>query len=485
MPDKTDFYRRLNIDTGASEKAIKKAYRMAVRKAHPDVNKNPGATQMFLDIQEAYQVLSDPDRKDSYDKGRDPDDVIPNIHKTLDYSQPALLRLDEPQVIYTLVDIAASDEEREVSSLPLNIAIVIDNSTSMAGNRLEILKAAAKEIIADLGEDDLVSLVSFNDRAHVLLPSQSRPSARAVDTAINSLIAEGGTEIFQGIEAGYQEIKRNSTSNYVSHILLITDGHTYGDEDDCVALAKEASGQDIGISGLGIGIEWNDAFIDQLCGLTGGQSIFIQDIQQVKKFLEQSISALKEATSRRVSLEITPAPGVRILSAFRILPEALPLPQQEVYSLGILKKDQPHRVLFEFLIGPLAKDIDRAVIASGEFSIKRQHRDVSLPFTISRGIVPPTEEFEEPSKPIFKAISHLAFYRLQERAQQDVAIGNPESAYQRLLNLSSHLMARGENNLAKIAMNEAQYIQSHNNFSPTGKKQLKYGTIHLMLPDKT
>ena len=190
MPDKTDFYRRLNIDTGASEKAIKKAYRMAVRKAHPDVNKNPGATQMFLDIQEAYQVLSDPDRKDSYDKGRDPDDVIPNIHKTLDYSQPALLRLDEPQVIYTLVDIAASDEEREVSSLPLNIAIVIDNSTSMAGNRLEILKAAAKEIIADLGEDDLVSLVSFNDRAHVLLPSQSRPSARSVDTAINSLIAE-------------------------------------------------------------------------------------------------------------------------------------------------------------------------------------------------------------------------------------------------------------------------------------------------------
>ncbi len=69
MPDKTDFYRRLNIGTGASEEAIKKAYRLAARKAHPDVNKNEGATQLFLDIQEAYKILSDPNRKDAYDQG--------------------------------------------------------------------------------------------------------------------------------------------------------------------------------------------------------------------------------------------------------------------------------------------------------------------------------------------------------------------------------------------------------------------------------
>jgi len=46
-------------------------------------------------------------------------------------------------------------------------------------------------------------------------------------------------------------------------------------------------------------------------------------------------------------------------------------------------------------------------------------------------------------------------------------------------------MSKGEDSLAKIAMNEADYIKSHNNFSPTGKKQLKYGTMRLLLPDKT
>ena len=486
MPDKTDFYRRLNIGTGASEDAIKKAYRLAARKAHPDVNKNDGATQLFLDIQEAYKVLSDPTTKGDYDQGRDTHDSSSGILTAFEYSQEALLRLEEPQVIYTLVDIVSTqDEIQKTDDLPLNIALVLDNSTSMKGARLDILRAATKEIINDLGEEDLVSVISFNDRAKVLLTSQTKPSDVQLETALNDLYAEGGTEIFQGIEAGYEEIRKHPTLNYVNHIILITDGHTYGDEENCIALAKSAADQDIGISGLGIGIEWNDEFIDQLCALTGGQSLFIHDLKQVKEFLEHSIASLKEAFSRRLTLEIIPAPGVRLLSAFRILPEAIPLPIQAQFSLGILKKHNPHRVLFEFLVDPIPGKIDQAVIASGEYVIKKKIRDQVIPFTLERILQSDPDSLEPPAPEIFKAISHLTFYRMQEKAQQDIASGNPGTAYQRLLNLSSHLMAKGEDALAKVAMNEADYIKSHNNFSPTGKKHLKYGTIRLLLPDKT
>jgi Ca-activated chloride channel family protein len=274
MPDKTDFYRRLNIDTGASENAIKKAYRMAARKAHPDVNKNEGATQLFLDIQEAYKILSDPDMKGAYDDGREPDDTISFIHTTIEYSQSALLRLEESQVIYTLIDIVASQEEKQRAGLPLNISLVLDTSTSMAGARMEILKTATKEIIQDLADDDLISVVSFNDRAKVLMPSHSQPQPAQIESSISSLFAEGGTEIFQGLEAGYEEIRKNSVLDYVNHIILITDGHTYGDEENCLSLAKTAADLDIGISGLGIGIEWNDEFIDQICAQTGGQCLY-------------------------------------------------------------------------------------------------------------------------------------------------------------------------------------------------------------------
>ena len=485
MPENTDFYRRLNISTGASEEVIKKAYRLAARKAHPDVNKNEGATQLFLDIQEAYQMLSDPSQRDSYDSERDTGEIVPHILTHIEYSQNALWRLEESQVIYALVNIVATEEERDTSNLPLNLSLVVDNSTSMDGARLDILKTATKEIIQELDENDRVSLVSFNDFAQVLIPSQSKPKPRQVESSINSLLAEGGTEIFQGLETGYLEITKNNTQNYVNHIILITDGHTYGDEENCIALAERAAEEDIGISGLGIGIEWNDAFIDQLCALTGGQSKFAHDLDQVKEFLIKSIKSLKQAHTRRVTLEILPAPGVQVLSVFRILPEALPLPLQENYSLGILKKNEPHRLLFEFLVDPIPESIDQAVIASGEFTLRRTGRDITIPFSLDRNLIPQDEEMEPPIPEVIRAVSHLTFFRLQEKAQHDIATGNPGVAYQRLMNLSSHLMAKGESGLAKIAMNEAQYIRSHNNFSPTGKKQLKYGTLHLMLPEKT
>ena len=485
MPDKTDFYRRLNIGTGASEDAIKKAYRLAARKAHPDVNKNEGATQLFLEIQEAYKILSDPNMKGAYDDDRMPDHTRSSIHTTIEYSQSALLRLNEPQVIYSLVDIVSSREEKQQQTLPLNISLVLDTSTSMSGARLEILKVATKEIIQDLAENDLISVVSFNDRAKVLMSSQANPKIAQIESSVNSLFAEGGTEIFQGLEAGFEEIRKNSVLDYVNHIILLTDGHTYGDEDNCFSLAKSAADLDIGISGLGIGIEWNDEFLDQICGLTGGQCIFIQDSKNVKEFLEQSIASLRQASSRRLSLEITPAPGVTMLSAFRILPEALPLPIKDEYTLGILKKDQQHRVLFEFLVEPIPKGIDQAVIATGEYTVKRNPRDYTIPITLDRPLIAEMKESDSPPAEIFRAISHLTFFRLQEKAQRDIASGNPGTAYQRLINLSSHLMAKGEDDLAKIAMNEADYIKSNNNFSPNGKKQLKYGTIRLLLPDKT
>ena len=485
MPENTDFYRRLNIGTGASEEAIKKAYRLAVKETHPDVNKNDGATRMFLDIQEAYKVLSDPNKKEAYDEGREPDEAMPAVHTSIQYSQDRLTKNKEAQIIYALVDIISLQAEKDTSDLPLNISLVLDNSTSMDGPRMEILKASTKEIIQELGEDDLVSVISFNDRAKVLIPSQNQPSISLVESSIGGLFAEGGTEIFQGLESGFEEIKKNSFFDYVNHIILITDGHTYGDEDNCVNLAKTAATSDIGISGLGIGIEWNDEFIDNLCALTGGQSMYIQDVNNVKDFLTQSIASLKKAYSRHLTLEFQPAPGVKLLSAFRILPEAIPLPNQENFSLGILQKGIPHRVLLEFLVDPIPDGIDQAVIASGEFILKRKPSDFTIPFTLDRSVLPVSEDMEPPEAEIFQAISHLTFYRLQEKAQQDVASGNPGTAFQRLVNLSSHLMSHGEESLAKIAMNEADYIKSHNSFSPTGKKDLKYGTRRLLLPDKT
>jgi len=63
-----DYYKILGVDRNASEKEIKQAYRRLARKYHPDVNKSPGAEERFKEINEAYQVLSDPEKRRKYDQ---------------------------------------------------------------------------------------------------------------------------------------------------------------------------------------------------------------------------------------------------------------------------------------------------------------------------------------------------------------------------------------------------------------------------------
>ena len=62
-----DFYKILGLDKSASESDIKKAYRKLALKYHPDKNKSPGAEEKFKEVAEAYEILSDPKKKQVYD----------------------------------------------------------------------------------------------------------------------------------------------------------------------------------------------------------------------------------------------------------------------------------------------------------------------------------------------------------------------------------------------------------------------------------
>ena len=67
MATTTDYYTILGLARGASDAEIKKAFRKLAQQWHPDVNQDPAAHDRFKEINEAYQVLSDPDRRQRYD----------------------------------------------------------------------------------------------------------------------------------------------------------------------------------------------------------------------------------------------------------------------------------------------------------------------------------------------------------------------------------------------------------------------------------
>ncbi len=68
----SDYYATLGVDRDASPEQIKKAYRRLARQLHPDVNPDPETQERFKEVSAAYEVLSDPSKRELYDRGGDP-----------------------------------------------------------------------------------------------------------------------------------------------------------------------------------------------------------------------------------------------------------------------------------------------------------------------------------------------------------------------------------------------------------------------------
>ena len=77
MGVESNYYARLGIPVNATPEELRRAYREAARQLHPDTNVEAGETELFLSVQEAYDVISDPEKRTAYDATLPPEVFAP------------------------------------------------------------------------------------------------------------------------------------------------------------------------------------------------------------------------------------------------------------------------------------------------------------------------------------------------------------------------------------------------------------------------
>jgi Ca-activated chloride channel family protein len=484
MSDQQDFYALLGLPRNATADEIRQAYFDAARRLHPDKNLAPGETELFLGVQEAYEVLSNPKRRTKYDSSLPPE-KNPDGHleiRTI-YSRQSLLHMEEPQLIYVILELASPKGVSAPPTPPLNLCLILDRSTSMQGANMDVVKTTAIQIMRKLKPQDIFSIVAFSDRAEVIVQAVRGIDLSKQEARVQMLQPSGGTEIFSGLELGYNEVARNVNRSQVNHIILLTDGRTYGDEEKCLALAQRASEQGIGISGLGIGSEWNDGFLDQLASQTGGSSMYVPRPQDIQRVLLDKFNRLGNAYAEETRYEFDVPNGVELRYSFRLQPEAGLLSFGSPVMMGPIILENPLKVLMEFVVHPEMVKDRTAMLLDGKVYLTQAGLNLfarpiplklACPVTQEAGTKPPPGE-------ILDALSRLKLYRLQEQARLEVTAGEYDQAAEHLTRLATHLLAQGERGLAKTALMEAENIRQKKSFSQQGGKEIKYGTRALLL----
>lgn len=485
MSTSPNYYSRLGLTKDATSEDIRLAYRRVARVIHPDVNKDLAAGEVFIQIKEAYEILSDPVKRAAYDASPDSDDDAVPLSLNIHYSRPALTRIDQPQIVYVLMELIPVIDNLGESSPPLNICLVIDRSTSMQGTRMDVVKKTAIDIVHQLRPHDILSIVAFNDRAELVLPATQSSQQDNIEASIHMLQTAGSTEMYRGLETGFLEIRKSRRRNSINHLILITDGHTYGDQDACIRLADQAASLGIGITALGIGSEWNDAFLDDLTSRTGHNSVYVAEPMDIEWLLKGKLQTLGQVSIDQVAFNAQVGQKVSLNYAFRLEPEAASLNTSETIQIGSIPQDAKLRLILEFIIDPLPTRKAKIILAHGYFNLGIPSRSAPtsvFQFNLQRP-VRNTPDLEPPPDSIIKAMEQLTLYRMQEKVQFEVAAGDITNATRHLQLLATNLLSRGERDLAYAVINEIDHLQEHHSFSEAGDKRIKYGTRSLILPE--
>lgn len=255
--------------------------------------------------------------------------------------------------------------------MPLALALVLDRSGSMQGEKIATAKRAVLAVLERLEERDSAAIVVFDDHIDIvqaLAPVSEKYKARA-RAALTDIQARANTALHEGWLIGCKAIASEGTPaqpTKVSRCFLLTDGLANVGITDPEQIASEAAGirdhAGISTSTFGVGIDYNEALLGPMAVAGGGQFHHLRTAQEITTTFVGELGALLTvaATQARIEIETEPGTSLDLVSSYWAQPSGGSVSRQSI-AVGDLQSDEERHVIVRFTFPAQNKQDGRRV----------------------------------------------------------------------------------------------------------------------------
>ncbi|RAL43715.1 unnamed protein product [Cuscuta campestris] len=227
---------------------------------------------------------------------------------------PSVSRFHSCDKFTVLVHLSAPSSilGRNPHRAPVDLVTVLDISGSMAGTKLALLKRAMGFVIQNLGPADRLAVIAFSSTSKRLFPlgRMSEGGKQRALQAVNSLVANGGTNIAEGLRKGSKVMEDRREKNSVSSIILLSDG-----QDTYSGTQHFPTCRMIPVHTFGFGGDHDASSMHSIAEASGGTFSFIETESVIQEAFAQCIGGLLSVVVKELRLDIDCVhPGVLIRS---------------------------------------------------------------------------------------------------------------------------------------------------------------------------